>query len=144
MNVVSRYYTHYQIELLKIETKSTQKGWKMYPNNLLRKQTAQHSGSALYWCTYTEYPLLEIRDLMQGFTVSQVTNNVVYVCIPHCWLPGKLWSLAWNHGSRALDDQCMCALTIPLGYTVSKKKTLISYPTFPHTFPLISVSYLMF
>ena len=31
-------------------------------------------------CTYTEHLVHEISDLLQGFTVSQVTNNVVYIC----------------------------------------------------------------
>ena len=34
-----------------------------------------------YWCTYTEHLMHEISDLMQGFTVSQVTYNMVYICV---------------------------------------------------------------
>ena len=37
----------------------------------------------IIWCTYTEHLMHEISNLMQGFTVYQVTNNVVYVCIQY-------------------------------------------------------------
>ena len=35
------------------------------------------------WYTYTEHLIHEIRDLVQGFTVSQVTSNVVYIFIQY-------------------------------------------------------------
>ena len=81
----------------------------------------------------------EISDLMQGYTVSKVTNNVVCICvqyfftifrsfltetitiwwkntvsicIPYCWLPRKMWSLAWDHWFHAWDAQCMCIISV--------------------------------
>ena len=35
-------------------------------------------------------------------------KNNVYLCLPYCLFPAKLWSLAWDYGSRAWDAQCMC------------------------------------
>ena len=39
-----------------------------------------------------------------------MVKNTVYKCIPHCWSPRILWSLPWDHGSRAWNAQCMCTL----------------------------------
>ena len=47
--------------------------------------------------------------IVSDINYHNMVKNTVYICIPHCWLPGKLWSLAWNHGSHALDSQCIYA-----------------------------------
>ena len=32
----------------------------------------------------------------------QYGEKILYTCITHCWLPGKLWSLSWDHGSYSM------------------------------------------
>ena len=66
----------------------------MYPNQTLKVH--------IHWASRSRDPW------SQGFTVSQVTINVVYIYILHWWLPGKLWSLAWAYWSRERDAQHMC------------------------------------
>ena len=34
-------------------------------------------------CTYPEHLMHEISDLRQGFIISQVTNNVEYICMQY-------------------------------------------------------------
>ena len=41
-----------------------------------------------------------------------MVKNTLYLCIPYSLLPGKLWSLAWDHWSRASDAQCMCTISV--------------------------------
>ena len=46
--------------------------------------------------------------------MEKILIKILYtcVCIPHCWLPGELWSLAWDHASLVWDAQCMCTFIL--------------------------------
>ena len=68
--------------------KSFSSGWgkrcENYPGHNIGVHTCYFQCPHAYIrCTYTEHLMSEIRDLMQGFTVSQGTNNVVYICIQY-------------------------------------------------------------
>ena len=81
-----------------------------------------------------ENALAFISDLMQGFTISQVINYMVFIsvqdffyhivivhvrnyhnmvkkyCLEALHEKKKNWSHAWDHWFRAWDAQCMCTI----------------------------------
>ena len=94
------------------------------------------------WYIYTEHLMHEMSDLMQVFNfffsckaqgsifspycdsfwhkLSQYgKKNSVYLCIPYSLLPQKMWSLAWDHWSRAWDAQCMCTISVQFWFCVT-------------------------
>ena len=58
--------------------------------------------------TVFSYQIVIISDISYNNMVKKMT---VYLCKPYSWLPGKLRNLAWDHGSRASDAQCMYTIT---------------------------------
>ena len=65
-------------------------------------------------CTYTEHLMHEIRNLMQGFTVSQVTNNVVYICVQYLYhILGYLGNCEFLHQITDLVHE-MLSVCAPL------------------------------
>ena len=57
--------------------------------------------------------VLEIRV---NWHLPKWWKNTVYICMLHCWLPGKLWSLAWDHGFRDV-----------MQVDVDRKQSLLKY-----------------
>ena len=70
----------------------------------------------LLWCTYTEHLMHDIRDLMHGFTVSQVTNDVVYICMCTVVFHHIVIVFVRNYHNMVkkycIYAQCMCTILV--------------------------------
>ena len=68
-------------------------------------------------CKASQFPREPIKWYTYVCSIfSTRLKNTVYICIPCYWFPGKLWSLAWDHWSRAWDAHCMCTISVCLVY----------------------------